>query len=200
MSEKHYRQLKLKQRELIEEGLNVKKSISAIAREIGVSPSTVTREIMRNRRDDGYRKTGNSWGNGNTCINRRHCTKTALCKHCTSPKAKDCSSCAKGKCMGICTEFKEELCGAVANSPHVCNGCGNGGCRLHRYRYSARDAQASADTRSREAREGIDITPEELERGVAIIRAGIEKGQGIDHIFNAHKDDCRLPRALSTDM
>jgi IS30 family transposase len=38
-------------------------------------------------------------------------------------------------------------------------------------------------------REGIDVTPEDLERSEAIIRAGIENGQGIDHIFFAHKGE-----------
>jgi len=189
MSEKRYKQLRIKDREIIEEGLNVSKSISSIAREIGVSAATVSREIMRNRRDDGYRKQGNSWGNGNICVNRKSCSETSLCARCTSPNVKACKSCAKKKCKDVCKKFEEQICGSIARSPHVCNGCGNGGCRLHRYRYSAKDAQASADTRCREAREGVDVAPEDLERSVAIIRAGIEKGQGIDHIFIAHKKD-----------
>lgn len=195
MSEKRYKQLRIKDRKIIEDGLNVSLSISAIAREIGVSAGTISREIMRNRRDDGYRKKGNSWGNNNICVNRQKCTVTSLCKSCTSPKSKSCSSCAKGKCMGICERYEEQTCGAIANSPHVCNGCGNGGCRLHRYRYNAKEAQALADTRSREAREGIDVTPEDLEKSTAIIKAGIKKGQGIDHIFIAHEDELAFSRS-----
>jgi IS30 family transposase len=190
MSEKRYKQLEQKDREAIEEGLTHKKSVSAIAKEIGVATATVTREIMRNRRDDGYRGVSEkAWGNANRCVNRKRCDITGLHSHCTSPDAKRCSFCKKSKCMGSCDGFEEEICTQIATSPHVCNGCNVGSCRLHRYRYSAKDAQAMAEARSREARCGIDCTPEDLMRSEDIIRAGIKKGQGLDHIFLAHADE-----------
>jgi IS30 family transposase len=43
--------------------------------------------------------------------------------------------------------------------------------------------------RSREVRAGIDCTPEDLARSETIIRSGIERGQGLDHIFAAHADE-----------
>lgn len=52
MSKRHYKQLRMQDREAIEEGLKVKKPIRLIAQEIEVSPSAVTREILRSRRDD----------------------------------------------------------------------------------------------------------------------------------------------------
>ncbi|MCL2631999.1 MAG: helix-turn-helix domain-containing protein [Coriobacteriia bacterium] len=69
MSEKTYKHLNAKQREIIEESLNASKSISQIARGIGVSPATVTREIIRNRRDDGYRQS--NWRSNNRCLSRK---------------------------------------------------------------------------------------------------------------------------------
>jgi len=197
MSEKRYKQLRIKEREVIEEGLNARKTISAIARETGISASTVSREIIRNRRDDGYRKRSTSqWGNGNLCIHRKGCKVTGLCKHCTSADAKSCGFCRKGKCQSACEKFEEEACMQITGSPHVCNGCSLAAtCKLHRFRYSAKDAQAASDTRSREAREGIDVTAEDLEKSVSIIKAGIEKGQGIDHIFLAHGDELAFSKS-----
>lgn len=190
MSEKRYKQLRQKDREVIEEGLTHKKSVSTIAKEISVATATVTREIKRNRRDDGYKGASEkSWGNANRCVHRKGCEVTGLCKRCTSPDAKRCSFCKKSKCMGVCDRYEEEICAQIASSPHVCNGCNAGKCRLHRYRYSAKDAQVMAEERGREAREGIDCTPEDLTRSEGIIRAGLEKGQGLDHIFFAHKDE-----------
>jgi IS30 family transposase len=59
-------------------------------------------------------------------------------------------------------------------------------CRLHRYYYSADTAQSVAKGRLVEAREGIDCTPEDLAKTEALVKEGLAKGQGINHIFLAH--------------
>jgi IS30 family transposase len=192
MSQRNYRQLRKEQREQIEEGLNAKKSISEIAREIGTSPATVAREVVRNRRDDGYRANDTkAWGNGNLCIHRRTCKTIGLCEHCVEPKARGCSFCKRRDCALLCDAYQEESCPQIAASPHVCNGCATGSrsCHYHRFRYSAKDAHQMCETRGREARKGMDCTPEELARTEAILRAGLDKGQGIAHIYSAHKDE-----------
>ncbi|MDR3307303.1 MAG: IS30 family transposase [Coriobacteriales bacterium] len=192
MSQKNYKQLCKEQREQIEEGLNAKKSISEIARQIGVSPATVTREVMRNRRDDGYRANDTrAWGNGNVCVQRRTCDITKLCERCVEPKTKKCSFCKRRNCARLCGAYQEESCPQIATSPHVCNGCAAGprSCRYHRFRYSAKDAQQVCETRGRETREGIDCTPEELKRAEDILKAGLDNGQGIAHIYSAHSDE-----------
>lgn len=197
MSDKHYKHLGIQERKIIEDGLNAKNSISDIARDITCSPATVAREIVRNRSDDGYRKPGNlQFGNSNVCLHRQGCKITGLCKHCTSPDVRSCGFCRKGKCRDLCERFEEEVCNQISASPHACNGCGLGrGCRLHRYRYSAKAAQAASDARNRECREGIDVSPEDLEKSVSIIKAGITKGQGVDHIFLAHKDELAFSKS-----
>ena len=195
MPEKHYKQLRREDRETIEEMLNTRSPISAIARQIGCSTATISREISRNRRDDGYKGSRTAWKNNNCCALKRHCNVKGLCAYCTSPKSKSCSTCQKSKCMALCERFEEQLCEQISKSPHVCNGCVGGSCRLHRYRYSAKDAQAMAEGRSREARSGLDCTAEGLERSEAIIREGISKGQGIDHIFNANKDELSFAKS-----
>jgi IS30 family transposase len=191
MSEKHYKHLRQDQREQIEEGLNARKGICEIARDIGAPPATVSREIKRNRRDDGYKRpAADSWGNSNLCAYRRNCEVTKLCKRCEDRKAKGCSLCKYGRCMSRCESYVEEICPRIEKTPHVCNGCPSGSsCRLHRFRYSAKDAQGSYQTRCRESREGIDCTPEELESSVAIIKAGLAGNQGLGHIYSAHGEE-----------
>jgi len=55
MQKNKYKQLANKERESITRGLAQKKSVREISREISRSPSTVTREIKRNRGKTGYR-------------------------------------------------------------------------------------------------------------------------------------------------
>jgi IS30 family transposase len=197
MPEKRYKHLGTKEREIIEDGLGARRTVSAIAKEIGCSAATVTREIVRNRRDDRYRKSSAaSWNNGIVCIHRKGCEVVGLCAHCTSKRSRSCASCTKGKCKDLCKAYEEELCLQIVSSPHVCNGCrASQGCRFHRYRYSAKYADLAAQSRSREAREGIDVTAQDLKRSEDIICAGIKKGQGIDHIFCAHKDELAFAKS-----
>jgi len=54
MQKKKYERLGIQERESISRGLEQKKAIREIAREIGRSPSTVTREIKRNSGKTGY--------------------------------------------------------------------------------------------------------------------------------------------------
>lgn len=55
MQKQKFKRLGNQERESISRGLAQKKSIREIAREIGRSPSTVSREIKRNRGKTGYR-------------------------------------------------------------------------------------------------------------------------------------------------
>ena len=55
MQKQKYKRLGNQERESISRGLAQKRSIREIAREIGRSPSTVSREIKRNSGKTGYR-------------------------------------------------------------------------------------------------------------------------------------------------
>jgi IS30 family transposase len=191
MSEKRYRQLGIKDRECIEDGLNAKMSCSEIARTLGVCAASVSREVRRNRRDDGYRAlTAKSWGNGNVCSHRRGCAVKGLCVTCAHPKKPLCSVCTSVKCTSKCSSYTEEICPSITSWPHTCNGCGSyAGCRKHRYRYAARDAQGLHQSRQREAREGIDCTEADIAHTSAIIKAGLDMNQGLAHIYAAHADE-----------
>jgi IS30 family transposase len=51
------------------------------------------------------------------------------------------------------------------------------------------------ESRSCETREGLDVSAEDIERSEAIIKEGFEKGQGLDHIFFAHRDELAFSRS-----
>ena len=64
--------------------LNAGASVSSIAVHLGRSISSVTREIRRNRRDDGYRSTPTSIVR--LCVHYRSCEIKALCRMCSTKR------------------------------------------------------------------------------------------------------------------
>jgi IS30 family transposase len=190
MTAKSYTHLDIRQREKIEEGLNAKKSLSSIAKEIGVTPSTVIREIVRNRRDDGY--STSVWRANNSCVHRYDCKLKGVCgvRGCK----RKCSVCQSHKCKKYCKDYSEHICARIAGAPYVCNGCASSSCTLHRYRYSALSAHKVAVTRAIESREGLDVTKEEMEAAAGLLKPLLANKQGLNHIYATHKDD--LPFSL----
>lgn len=164
--------------------LNDGESMSSIARHLSRSVSSVTREIKRNRRDDGYRSTPTSIVR--LCANLRTCEVKGLCRMCSTRR---CANCRKVRCINICPHFIANVCKRNDSAPFVCNGCAStAGCRLHRFRYDARLAQRLADSRLADSRTGIDTTSERFEAMFQTVRPLIkDKGQSIAHIWAAHK-------------
>lgn len=77
-----YRHFTFDERCEIQRLLNSGESVSPIARSLGRSVSSVTREIKRNRRDDGYRSTPT--GIVRLCVHYRTCEIKALCRLCST--------------------------------------------------------------------------------------------------------------------
>lgn len=72
-----------------------------------------------------------------------------------------------------------------AQGPFVRNGCGErAACPLdlERHAYSAKAAQAKADSRLSESRAGLDMTGREMEFLAAQAKAGLGLGQSVHHI------------------
>jgi IS30 family transposase len=177
----------MEKRELIERGLNERKTFTFIAQEIGASVSTVRREILRNRRYDG---ASYSKGADRTdCAHLHHCKIKSICDHCYANRL--CKRCAMLKCQDICADYESRSCPTVVNAPFVCNSCDRyGRCTTIRYRYSAVSAQALAGRRSTDARSGIDLTEDEAGALVDAVRSGLSKGQSIHHIFESNGLPC----------
>jgi IS30 family transposase len=180
---RRYARLTFDERCTIQELLGANASVSEIAQTLHRSVSTVTREVVRNRRDDGYRREPSAVLR--LCAHERTCAIKGLCPGCWN---KRCASCRKVRCANYCTRYRREVCAKNTSAPFCCNGCrALSGCRLHRYRYDARLAQQLTDTRRTETRAGIDTTAKAFRAMLETVRPLIkERGQSISHVWAAH--------------
>jgi IS30 family transposase len=177
-SKRNYCHFSFDERFGIQELLNSNATMSEIARELSRSVSSITREIKRNRRDDGYRVSPTSMPR--LCTHLKTCEVKGLCTRCWN---KRCVSCKKVRCTNICKRYQHDICAKNEAAPFCCNGCLSiNGCRKHRYRYDAKTAQRLADSRLPESRSGIDTTSEEFQAMIDKVSPLIRKqGQSIAH-------------------
>jgi len=184
---KPYKQLDLEKRKLIERGLNEAKTFTYISREIGVSVSTIRREILRNRRNEGM---SCSRGKDRTdCQHLKTCKIKSLCDGYCEKRL--CKRCDMRRCQDICNDYEMRICATVETAPFVCNACEHyGRCTVDRYRYSADSAQAVSHRRNVEARDGIDLMEAEMTTLVDTVMSSLAKGQSIHHIFETYDLPC----------
>lgn len=187
MGKKAYKHMGIEQRRAIECGLNDKRSLSEISRQIGFDVSSVRREILRNRREDGPSRSRGR--DKNDCAHLRTCAVRGLCGNgCERRLCRRCE--LPCQAMG-CTLYAARSCRTVERAPFACNACGRyGTCTLPRFKYSAESADAASRRRARESREGVDLTEGEMEALVGTVRDGIAKGQSIHHIFETRELPC----------
>ena len=185
-NEPAFRRLTLAERQTIERLLDANAAMSEIARKLGRSVSSITREIRRNRRDDGYRISPVSITR--LCAHVRTCQVKGLCKGCWN---KRCAGCRDVRCTNTCERYEKDICKKNTCAPFCCNGCASApGCRKHRYRYSAQLAQRLSDGRLRESRTGIDTTSEAFEAMIGTAKPLIKKqGQSIAHVWAGHRGE-----------
>ncbi|MDP2232954.1 MAG: helix-turn-helix domain-containing protein, partial [Actinomycetota bacterium] len=181
-----YRHLTFDDRCEIQRLLNSNATMSEIARDLTASVSSITREIVRNRRDDGYRVSPTTVMR--LCVHVRTCAVKGLCGECSTRR---CANCRKVRCTNICKSYERDVCKKNGSAPFCCNGCLSAhGCRRHRYRYDAKTAQSLADSRLVESRSGIDTTSEMFEAMIDTVAPLIkEKGQSIAHIWASHHSE-----------
>ena len=156
-----------------------------IARTLGKSHTTITREIRRHRQaeDADQRK------NRNYCMFRQKCKESELCKYPPPSCQRKCSSCRIISCNTKCSRFVEDTCDRLNRSPFVCNGCRElKVCRKRKYFYFAQDAMREYRTVLVEARQGIDASTAEMQQYMDLIRSGLNHGQALHHIMASHKD------------
>lgn len=187
MEKDAYKHMGIEQRRAIECGLNNKKSLSEISRQIGFDVSSVRREILRNRREDGA--SGSRNRDENDCAHLKSCAVRGLCGNGCDRRL---CRCCELPCQVMgCPLYAARTCRTVERAPFACNACGRyGACTLPRFKYSAENADATARRRARESREGVDLTEEEMDALVGTVRDGIVKGQSIHHIFETSELPC----------
>lgn len=180
-------QLVFSERSFIETRIAQRDTISAIARGLGRSPSTVEREIKRNGTAEPGRMLAVQ--GRNICIHQSTCGVRDLCaKGCLVP----CHRCKDALCNSLCPDFRARSCPQLSKPPYCCNTCVERygyGCEYPYHFYDAAIAQEKAASRKVESRIGLDCEPEELERTLEIAAAGLAKGQSIRHIWAANEGE-----------
>lgn len=101
-------------------------------------------------------------------------------------------------CQSQCPDFKEKSCPSLSEAPYVCNGCSQKKtCYLRKFYYRSSEADKEANQVSKESREGIGISKEELAALDALVSPLIKKGQPLAHIYETHKEEIPIkPRTL----
>ena len=128
---KHYSHITYEARIKIENYVTEGRTIAYMARELDLDPTSISRELKRNRRYDGYSGSPTS---KNKCIHRTTCKIHHLCDDLCRKK---CSSCGRECSEGKCLLFEEDWCKRTHRAPYVCNGCDKRHkCPLERYIYS----------------------------------------------------------------
>lgn len=167
MKHKH---LTLNEREIIEDMLKEKANLTEIGKVIGKHRTTIAKEILNHRFQNPYKQYNCSFTN---------CQLTY-----------ECDKAGSKQCKKTCVNFKEKVCSFLVKAPYVCNGCDKKKiCRLSKYYYRAKDADAEYKNFRTESRIGIRISQEEIYEINNVITPLIrDKHQSINHVFINHPD------------
>ena len=182
------RQLTLEDRIFIEDRIKARDSLSEAARRLGVSASTVSREIKRNRVPES---PGYQVAHENLCRKAAECTVAGLCgTGCLAP----CRKCRKGPstCNALCPGFEPRPCPQLDRPPFCCNTCYRrygGGCGHPTLFYDGRAADELARRRLSESRAGIGITREELLAMDELVTPLVRRGQSPSARWATHSDE-----------
>jgi IS30 family transposase len=175
--------LSLEDRHYIEEALNQKYSLKEIAKGLGKDPTTISKEIRRNRIVSSRLKQAEFIN----CNNRKDCDKRHICG---KPCDQLCKKCKFVNCYRSCPDYASVKCINLTRFPHVCNGCKRITiCHIEKQHYRAKVADANYHELLKSSREGVDITPNELTKLDNLISPLIFKGQSLTHIYTNHKTE-----------
>ena len=174
----------------IEEGIANGDSCRSIASAIGVSPSTVSREVRANRTViERKRRPGANLAV--RCARYRECSRVGdACERPCGSRWVACKGCRTASCIDSCPDFVLAMCPLTESWPHACpKGCPKRPhCTWPKVRYRAEEAQAAYESRLRDSRSGIDLTEEELARVNAVVAPLVRLGQSFEAICASHPD------------
>ena len=157
-------------REVIEDALKEKMNFTDIADMLGYHRTSISSEV-KNRRTEGSQ---NLYG-----------TNFVNCEFESS-----CNKFEGIGCKRKCSHFQPKQCPSLKKAPYVCNGCSKKHrCKYQKYFYRAKDAQKDYEALLTEAREGIHLTQEEIDKINSIIVPLIKKqGQSVNQVYINHPD------------
>ena len=167
------------QRCRIEFGLAAGMSERTIAKEIGVSLSTVSREIRKHT----YESFKGCYGRANQCVHRQDCRLTGVCGDCPA-KGAPCVRCGYRNCSRFCDRVEYIDCSQrLLRTGKVCNGCPDER-RCHRRKlfYVASRAQDDYRRILSESRQGAALETWERDYIDELVSPKIKAGQSVHHI------------------
>jgi len=187
--------LTLSGRTYIEQELCQGTSYAAIAGVLHKDPTTIAKEVKR------YHKI----------IPTTPRNKCALCKHYEDCDLRSieqqcfrynkrhckelCKKCARVNTPIVCPYFIPLTCSKINKPPYVCNHCDKQkDCPFDKHLYIAAYAQKQYEKKISSSREGINMTPEELQELNDLISPLVLKGQPLSHIFAVHADEIPVCR------
>ncbi|MDC0698953.1 helix-turn-helix domain-containing protein, partial [Blautia wexlerae] len=190
--------LDLSARIIIEQHLNNGDSFRSIAIELNKDPSTISKEvrrhsIIRERSTDAFAPIpcANNYDRSkprtNIC-NVMHMCGDNECRH-------KCVLCRKFRCSDVCKFYKPRECEKLNKPPYVCNGCSKRtNCMMDKKIYSSKYAQDTYEALRTTSREGINQTPESIQKLDILLSPLLKKGQSIAHIYASHADEIACSR------
>ena len=184
--------LDLSARIIIEQHLNNGDSFRSIAIELSKDPSTISKEIrrhsiIRERSADAFAPI--------PCANNYDSSKprTNICNvmhMCGDNECRrKCVLCRKFRCSDVCKFYKPRECEKLNKPPYVCNGCSKRtNCMMDKKIYSSKYAQDSYEALRTTSREGINQTPESIQKLDNLLSPLLKKGQSIAPVSYTHLD------------
>lgn len=196
----NHKHLELSDRIKIERGLADGISFRAIALDTGKDPSTISKEV-RKHATILERSKAKSFA-PIPCVHNRDddhprvnkCNLVHVCgdNGCSLQCAKHCK---KYHCSKVCSVYQPKQCIKLTKPPYVCNGCSKrSNCLMEQKIYSSKYAHDSYRNELISSREGINQTPESIQRMNDILTPLIKKGQSMGHIYATHADELGCSR------
>jgi IS30 family transposase len=191
------RHLSKEDREVVEEGIRAGDSARRIAKRIGVSASTVTREARHNR-TVREKKPVHGAKLSIRCMGHRSCQASGTaCEKC-STRLTACKDCRTRSCIDTCPDYRRAMCPMTEAWPYVCPASckKRAHCSFPKCSYDAADAECSYRGRLRSSRAGIGVAPDELEAMDKLVAPLIKQGQSFEAIWETHAAE--LPVCVRT--
>ena len=187
----NHKHLTLSQRIDIEKGLLAGDSFATIAKMTGKDPSTISKEVRKHSKVSERKNTDFA---PIPCAKRKECKLMYLCDEDCGTQCKICKK-AGMKCIDVCNVYEPIQCEKLQKPPYVCNGCGKRvSCLVEKRVYSSKYANDSYRELLVSCREGINQTPESIQRMNDILTPLIKKGQSIAHIYANHAEELGCSR------
>lgn len=177
--------LTLTDRSLIEKYLAQGFNMTQIAERLSRHVSTISREVIANRRFLYHENDYFFCLKYDTC-RKHHVLTDGDCHYCRDY----CKLCTRHNCALHCKEFISTKCEKLNRPPYVCISCEDrSNCKKNKAYYSANIAQDASAVRLHRSREHPHTSTEEREAMREIIAPLLLKGQSINHIMVNHSEE-----------